>query len=236
MDITKKIGQIVAEDFRTAQVFHENNVAFCCAGAENTIEEGCKKAKVDPQVIYDGLTAFANNGKKESNYNEWPLDFLADYIAKQHHQHTLRKIPEIDAYAKKVAKVHGGHHPELVEIEQEFSSLSDELKNLIETEENILFPYIQKLVLQNLNETDNHHDDSASDLIEMLKQKHVIIESSVEKIRNLTDNYTIPRDACATYTIFFQNLQAFDGDTRKRIHLKHNILFPKTIQLEGRKN
>src|SRR5680860_658776 len=113
---TKKIGQIVAEDFRTAQVFHENDVAFCWAGAESTIEEGCKKAKLDPKVIYDGLAAFENDGKKEDNYNEWPLDFLADYITKQYHQFTLDKIPEIDAYAKKVARVHGGRHPELVEI------------------------------------------------------------------------------------------------------------------------
>ena len=45
MDFTNKtIGEIVAEDFRTAAIFKKHGIDFCCRGGR-TIEEACEKKK-----------------------------------------------------------------------------------------------------------------------------------------------------------------------------------------------
>lgn len=228
----KKIGQIVAEDYRTAQVFHHYNINFCCAGAKDTIEEACEKGGVAPENVYDDLGRISEQGTQQDNYNTWPIDFLTDYLSSNSHASTRGKIPEIDTYAQKVAKVHGGRHPEMIKVSQLFSEASESILSNFENEENLLFPYIKKITEEKIGEEDRHHGDSAQDLIEMLQKKQVLVEDKVEQIRSLTQDYIIPEDACATYSILLQNLAAFDQDTRKRIHLKSNILFPKTLALE----
>ena len=47
------------------------------------------------------------------------------------------------------------------------------------------------------------------------------------QIRELSDNYTPPADACTTYRILYQNLEGFEKDLHKHVHLENNILFKK---------
>lgn len=42
----KQIGQFVAEDFRTASIFSQYGIDFCCRG-HRTVEEVCLKNNID---------------------------------------------------------------------------------------------------------------------------------------------------------------------------------------------
>ncbi|HET6528256.1 MAG TPA: iron-sulfur cluster repair di-iron protein [Balneolaceae bacterium] len=231
----QSIGQIVAEDYRTAQIFHNHKLDFCCGGTK-TVAEACEQNEINPQEVLKELTALGNDGTQEDNYNTWSLDFLTDYIINNHHQFTRSKLPEIGFYAKKVAKVHGGRHPELIKIHQEFEKLSAEMMEHMDKEEKILFPYIKKLVSGGISEADKFKVGSASDPIEMMEHEHDEAGASLAKIRELSNDFTLPEDACSTYTILFQNLEAFEKDMHKHVHLENNILFPKSLQLERRTN
>ena len=48
--------------------------------------------------------------------------------------------------------------------------------------------------------------------IAMMEQEHESAESLLEKIREKTNNYTAPADACTTYRVAFASLQAFEAD------------------------
>jgi len=54
----------------------------------------------------------------------------------------------------------------------------------------------------------------------------------MEKIRELSHNYALPEDACASYTLLFKMLEDFENDLFTHIHLENNILFPKAIEIE----
>jgi regulator of cell morphogenesis and NO signaling len=56
------------------------------------------------------------------------------------------------------------------------------------------------------------------------------------QLETLSNGFTPPQDACATFRVYFQNLQAFQDDLHKHVHLENNILFPKALELEGRLN
>ena len=52
------------------------------------------------------------------------------------------------------------------------------------------------------------------------------------EIRNLTEGYRIPEDACGTFAVLLQELEAFERDLHQHVHLENNILFPKALALE----
>ncbi len=231
------VGQIVSEDYRTAQVFRDFGLDFCCGG-NKTIEEACAKKGVNPQEVKKALQSLPGETEAHHNFNEWSLDFLVDYIIENHHKFSRKKLPEIGVYAKKVAKVHGSRHAELKEIYYQFTMLHSDMINHLDKEEEILFPYIKKLVE---NDKNNETPDSpefgkAANPISMMEQEHDEAGAIMEKIQQLSNNFTPPEDACATYRILFENLEGFQKDLHKHVHLENNILFPKALKLEKKLN
>jgi regulator of cell morphogenesis and NO signaling len=241
MSITKEqtIGQLVTDDYRTAQVFQEHGLDFCCGG-NRTIEEACVNKAIDPDDVVQALNRINTNGVKvkEDNYNQWSLDFLVDYIVNNHHEFTRNKLPEIGKYAKKVAKVHGERHEELNKIYYEFTMLHTEIFNHLDKEEQILFPYIKQLVEAEKKGEKPEAPEfvEASNPIAMMEEEHDEAGISMAKIRRLSDNFTPPEDACTTYRLLYQNLEGFEKDLHKHVHLENNILFPKALELEKRLN
>jgi regulator of cell morphogenesis and NO signaling len=45
--------------------------------------------------------------------------------------------------------------------------------------------------------------------------------------------YALPADACTTYDLTYRNLQEFEADIHKHVHLENNILLPGMAALAG---
>ena len=48
------VGELVANDYRTAQVLRSYGIDFCCGGGR-TLEKACKSKKVDVQQLAEEL-------------------------------------------------------------------------------------------------------------------------------------------------------------------------------------
>lgn len=91
----RTIGQIVADDYRSAPVFEKFGIDFCCNG-NRSIEEACEQKKLDSRELTKALeTALAQTTTVTTDYKSWPLDLLADYIEKKHHRYVEARIPVI---------------------------------------------------------------------------------------------------------------------------------------------
>ena len=51
-------------------------------------------------------------------------------------------------------------------------------------------------------------------------------------LRDLTDNYTPPANACVSHKVSFLKLKELDEDLAQHFFLENEILFAKTIQME----
>ena len=101
----KEIGQFVAEDFRTAAVFTEYGIDFCCRGNRPLIEV-CKKKNIAVDEIVLKLNGLTQQGDGTTHaFNTWPLDLLASYIEKTHHTYVASKLPIILQYLSKLCKI-----------------------------------------------------------------------------------------------------------------------------------
>jgi len=228
MEYTKRnLGEIVAYDFRAASVFKEAGIDFCCGG-KKLLDQACAEKKIELATIVSKLqnleSTTVNAGQ---NFNEWSLDFLADYIMNTHHKYVVKTLPELVFYTQKIAAVHGEHHPELIEVARLFEKINAELLQHLKKEEEVLFPAIKKALKNSSQETvDLIHSEIAR-----MDGEHEFAGGAMDKINVITNQYSVPDDGCNTYQVTFKLLQQFEDDLHIHVHLENNILFPKALQL-----
>lgn len=229
----KTIGDFVAENFRTAEVFKKYHIDFCCKGGR-TVEEACDNKKVSPQQIYQELEEIVNRKSEDIDFNSWPLDLLADYVEKTHHKYVEEKSAMLIPYLNKLCKVHGERHPELFEINELFIGSAQDLAAHMKKEELILFPFIKQMVeaKKNGEPLPAPRFGTVENPVAMMKHEHEAEGERFVKIAELTNNYEFPDDACGTYQVTYRMLEDFQNDLHKHIHLENNILFPKAIAME----
>jgi regulator of cell morphogenesis and NO signaling len=241
MNISKEtiIGAIVAEDYRTAGVFEQAGIDFCCNGGR-TVEVACRESQVAAESLVMQLQQVMDASPREEDpgrdYNSWPLDLLADFIEKKHHRYVSVQTPLIQAFLDKIVRVHGGRHRELAEIKMHFDACAGELAVHMKKEELLLFPYIRKMVQagERGGEPVSAPFGTVGQPIQAMMQEHDAEGARFRRIRKLSGGYAVPEDACNTYRAAFAALQEFEGDLHLHIHLENNILFPRALELEQR--
>lgn len=231
------IGELVTQDWRKAEVFKKYGIDYCCGG-KKTVAEACTKKGIDPAVVEAELEQVElrplTGMGSTNNYNHWGLDFLADYIVNTHHHYVKEATPFLEELSAKVARVHGGHHPELLEIQRHSQSVIEELTMHMHKEEMILFPYIKQLAQAKKTGMSIARPPfgTIANPINMMEAEHVSAGEDLQAIEELSERFTPPEDACMSYRVLFAKLQEFQQDLHQHIHLENNILFPKALQLE----
>ena len=232
--MTKHIGEIVAEDYRTAQVFKNHKIDFCCKGNRSIIEVA-EKDQLDANLLLKEIeTVLQQTSNDNIDFKTWPLDLLADYIEKKHHRYVEAQIPVLKQYLTKLCRVHGERHPELFEITEHFNKCAGELAMHMKKEELILFPAVRKMhkAKQTGTPWEKPHFGTIQNPIQMMMREHEDEGDRFRLIDDLSNNYTPPADACNTYRVAFSLLQEFEEDLHRHIHLENNILFPESAALE----
>lgn len=240
--ITKRItgeneetmGQIAAMDLRKAQVFQKYGLDFCCGG-KKTVKEACAEKGLDVTKVEQELQAADKMpASRPIPYSNWDLDFLADYIVNTHHSYVLKTLPNLLSYAAKVKDVHSMQHPELIRINQLVKEINAELLAHMVKEEKVLFPYIKALATaeKNTEPLQAAHFGTVQNPINMMEMEHELVGKNVEEIRTLSQNFLLPADGCASYSLFYKMLEEFEEDLHLHIHLENNILFPKALEIE----
>lgn len=230
----KMINDIVTEDYRTAAIFEKYSLDFCCNGGV-TIEAACREKNIDPAPVLAELSRlFEAAGPAVDTAASMEPDALIDHIVSVHHAYVARMIPVIYTHTQKVAAVHGGRHPEVVKIAEHFSAVAEELMQHMKKEEMILFPYIRRLAVAKRSKMPIAPSPfgSITNPIAMMEREHANAGDRLFQIRDLSSNYQPPADACTTYQVSFKELEEFERDLHRHVHLENNILFPSAVELE----
>lgn len=221
------IGQLVSEDFRRAGLFKQAGLDFCCEG-HKTLTESCEENDLDMKDLVRQLKELEQSHiSRAVNYASWSPDFLADYITNTHHSYVRNTLPDLLFYTKKISGVHGHNHPELSEIADLITQIHDELIRHMQAEEDVLFPAIKSSMQTPTEES----RQLIKGEIERMHSEHEFAGSTMDYIRQLTHQYTVPADACQTYEVALQLLREFEDDLHIHVHLENNILFRKALEL-----
>ena len=223
----KTIGEIVAEDYRTSDVFEKYGIDFCCGG-KVVLTEICKERGLDLPAILSDLEGVKNKQiERDQDYASWKLPFLIDYIINVHHGYLEENTELIKSNARKIAQVHGNRHPELLEISSIFDKIASDMSTHLKEEEDVLFPALKSADRNRKSGTQLFVDDVKiiHKSLEGLVREHEDIGAAIHKIRQLSNENATPEDACNTYIITYKKLEEFENDLHKHVHLENNILF-----------
>jgi regulator of cell morphogenesis and NO signaling len=228
------VGELVAKDFRKAQVFKKLGIDFCCGG-KKTLSEVCRTKGLEVADVEAELLAAEQQGNNSQiDYQRWELDFLVDYIINYHHNYVRESIPFLTEVSQKVANVHGHLHPELIQVATVFAAIAQDLSLHLVKEENILFPYIKEMLAAKSagQPLPASFFGDVANPIHVMETEHEGAGEDLSEIRKLTNNFQLPADACTSYTILFKKLEEFESDLLQHVHLENNILFPKALDLQ----
>lgn len=221
------IGEIVANDFRAAEIFTRAGIDFCCGG-KMSLRESCEEKNIDLESLAADLIIVSETPVSYAqNFKEWDPGFLCDYIVNTHHKYVLKTLPELLFYTQKIASVHGENHAELVEVARLFAQINDELNQHLQHEEEDLFPAIKRMLISP-NDADRTIIRSE---IDRMVGEHDFAGGAMDTINQITNGYSVPEDGCSTYQVAFKLLHEFEDDIHVHVHLENNILFPKAYKL-----
>jgi regulator of cell morphogenesis and NO signaling len=221
------IGEIVANDFRAAEIFTRAGIDFCCGG-KKSLRESCEEKNLDIETLTADLIKVSESPVSYAqNFKEWDPGFLCDYIVNTHHKYVLKTLPELLFYTQKIASVHGENHAELVEVARLFAQINDELNQHLQHEEEDLFPAIKRMLI---SPNDADRTIIRSEIDRMIGE-HDFAGGAMDTINQITNGYSVPEDGCSTYQVAFKLLHEFEDDIHVHVHLENNILFPKAYKL-----
>lgn len=228
---SSRVCDIVTKSPGRASVFTRHGIDFCCGGT-NPLSQTCMDLGLSISEVVNDLIEFdhRNQSNEIENYDSMTSSELCDLIEERHHAFLRQILPVIGIHADKVAKVHGGNEPSLLEVRNTFNQLRADLEPHMMKEEMILFPLIKKL--DRSTSLPESHCGSVRNPIRAMFMEHHAAGEALSKLRVLTNSYSPPNHACNTYRALFSELETLEADMHAHIHLENHVLFVRAQMLE----
>ncbi len=238
INVHTTVRDIVVKDPGARKVLELYGVDYCCGGGK-MLKVAVAEAGVDLQQVVEALQQAAaaratSASIEECDWSTASLTKLTDHIENKHHAYMDQVLPRLGNLFSKVLRAHGANHGEvLTPLQTVFSELRRELEMHLEKEEQVLFPYIREMdaSVAATGEVPAIHCGTVQNPIQQMEVEHESAGNALARMRTLTGNYTLPNDACLTFSALFETLQEMEADLHEHIHLENNILFPRTVAM-----
>lgn len=221
------LASIVSSNHQAVPVLEKYHLDFCCKG-KRTLAEACTEKGLRVEAIAEELE---NRMKAEQGkilpFGSMTAEQLISYILIHHHFYVKQSMPTILSHLEKVALKHGERFPYMTEVLYLFRSIHEEMTMHMHKEEVILFPRIKEIeAVFSIQQKRNFAEGYITGPIQVMETEHDHAGELLYRIRELTNGYTPPADACTTFKVSLAELKEFEEDLHRHVHLENNLLFP----------
>lgn len=229
-------SDIILQNHHTAEIFKKYGIEYCCAG-KWPLETVCTMKGISYTTLKSELEEAGRTNYLSTRlaFEQWDVDFLTSYIINVHHHYLRSTLSGTEDIVAHFADEHIKKYPYMQEVKKLCQTLSKEIIPHINEEEKTIFPYICQVVHAYENK-----DSYAKLLVKtlrkpletMIRQEQELLQKLILKIREQTNNYVPPENACISHKVALSRLEELDNDMVQHIYLENNILFPKAIHIE----
>ncbi|WP_118812408.1 iron-sulfur cluster repair protein YtfE [Haemophilus influenzae] len=215
----QKLSELAVSIPGATKIFREYDLDFCCGGSV-LLEVAAQQKNLNLAEIEKRLTDLQQS-KAENNDKDWTSASYAemiDHIITRFHNRHREQLPELITLAEKVENVHADRDDYPIGVTAQLEKIYAELSQHLMKEEQILFPMIKM-----------GNYAMASMPIRVMEMEHDEAGQDVEVIKSLTNNCTLPADACFSWKALYSGINEFIDDLMHHIHLENNILFPRVL-------
>ena len=213
------VAEIVTDIPLSADIFRKYGIDFCCGG-NISINEAVKNKKVDAETLIDEINELPNHNQGNINVKYLDAASLIQYIQSRYHETIREEFKNLSPYVTKIAKVHGPNHPFLIQLQDLYRQYLDGMLEHMAQEDEHDFPALIKL-------SHGEQVDHSSDIIQSLVDDHTQTGQLLEDMRELTNQYQPPSEACQTWRLVYHRLENLERETHEHVHLENHVLFNK---------
>lgn len=221
MTITSEttVGTVATEHPLATRVFARHGIDFCCGGGK-PLAEACAAHGLDAETVLAELEQEIQGAAATEAPVRWdqePLAALIDHILVTYHEPLRSELPRLEEMTRKVVEVHGDKDPErFTALLQTFLAIKADIEQHLPKEEQILFPMIK-----------SGQGGMAMGPMSVMEAEHETLGALLHRVRQLTDDYQAPADACNTWRALWAGLADLERATHEHIHLENNVLHPR---------
>jgi regulator of cell morphogenesis and NO signaling len=208
----RNVGEIAANLAGATSVFRHFGIDFCCHG-DVPLDQAARMRGVDIDKLVEALSAL--DGTPSSSLPEGTAE-LIDHILTRYHEVHRRQLPELIMLSRKVEQVHAGKPGVPAGLAEVLQHALGELEVHMKKEELILFPAMRR---QGAGPLDGP--------IAQMRHDHVDHGDVLERIAELTGDFTVPEGSCGTWWALYAGAAQLRDDLIEHIHIENNILFPR---------
>ena len=215
------LGQLATSIAGATAVFHQCKLDFCCGG-KHSLRDALAKKQLAAEPILSALLQLLQQDGELPDWRSKPVKQLIEHILQRFHQRHRRQLPELSRLARRVEHVHYADPNCPPGLANHLEEMYQELESHMMKEEQILFPMLAGGIYP-------------SGPISVMEEEHLQHGDALETLDKLTNNITLPADACNTWTALYLGLQELKEDLMQHILLENEILFvqPQTKPAHG---
>ena len=200
-------------------MFQRVGLDYCCGGRQ-ALSDACVSKGLDPEAI---LSAIA---QEESNVDipRWetaPLPDLIQFIIHRYHDSLRFELPALIAQAARVEQRHAANPDCPHGLRDLLECMHERILEHLDKEERVLFPMIL-----------DRFGARAAGPVRVLEDEHDEHGRSLGRLRQFTNGFTPPPQACTTWRALYLRLAALEADLMDHIHLENNVLFVRALRGE----
>lgn len=136
---------------------------------------------------------------------------IAQLVAR-HHQLLRTVLPPLSPLVARVAGVHGGHDPRLVELKEAFEWLREVLEAHLDLEEDVL------------------RDGANVPELASAQRQHAEIREALTMLRMLAGGFEVPSWACTSYRKMLDELSALETNVLDQMRTEDELYFPRLAE------
>lgn len=220
----QRLADIVTAHHGSAAVFEKHKLDFCCRG-KRTLSQACEEQHISLEEVERELGQ-AIQGPEDlapSVFTGMSPKQLSDYIVARHHVFVRQAIPPILYHIDKVFNKHGERYGYISEVYTLFRKVAAELEQHMLKEEKILFPMMEHV--------GRLTGAQLAGPIHVMESEHEHAGDLLARIREITNDYMPPADACTTHRLMLDELRTFEEDLHQHVYLENHLLFPKAVAM-----
>jgi regulator of cell morphogenesis and NO signaling len=230
--INKTLADIVNENNSTAKVLNNFHLDFCGQG-ETPLKTSVAEAGISlDKVLTDLEIAITNEAPDNINFKELSIAELSKVIRNEYHEYLRDKISELTTLSMKVQQE---SKLEIIDqIHELIISIFNHLAPHMLSEEKVLFPYME--YMEHMVEQDKVARPASfgkvKKTVAAMLDDHKDSTDKLNKLRDLTDDYSCPNDKGSDLQHYYEELRLLDSNLRMHIHIENNVLFKKARVME----
>jgi len=194
-------------------IFNQYKLDFCCGG-QYTLREALAERRLPEQKLLIALSELQQRPTAHIDWRDAPTTELIDYIVSHFHQRHRLQLPELVRLARRVEQVHGDDPDCPIGLADHLQDMYQEMESHMMKEEQILFPMLAEGIYP-------------YGPISQMEEEHLQHGDALAEIDQLSNNLTLPKGACNTWTALYVGLKELKEDLMVHILLENQILFVK---------